>query len=234
MQHWRYPLYADTIMIISDITVQRPKTLKEQSYQQIRDLLKSGELVHDQLYSANQLAERLNVSRTPVREALLQLEAEGLLVQLDGRGFHPKRHTEKDAQDFFAIRMLFEMFAIKGMAANAKGHDLDSMEEHLDVMRLAAKASDAAAFIKADEAFHLVIIRGCGNGLIESFWRNIRDLISVFGRQVLLRPQRMDEAIAEHTTVLSGLRRRDTASAIKALQVHLDATQSRLLESFPS
>ncbi|MEK7414875.1 MAG: GntR family transcriptional regulator [Planctomycetota bacterium] len=221
-------------MITTDITVQRPKTLKEQSYQQIRDLLRSGELIHSQLYSANELAERLHVSRTPVREALLQLESEGLLVQFDGRGFQPKHHTEKDARDFFAIRKLFELFALKDMAAHARAHDLELLAEHLEAMRLAAKTDNHDAFIRADENFHLVIVRGCGNALVESFWCNIRDLISVFGRQALLQPQRMDEAIAEHSAILAALRRLDASTAVAALQSHLDATQSRLVEAFPS
>jgi DNA-binding GntR family transcriptional regulator len=217
---------------LPDLAVQRPISLKVQSYQQIRGLLTSGHLVHDRLYSANQLAEQLQVSRTPVREALLQLEAEGLLVQRDGRGFQPRRHTRKEAQDFFETRLLIELHALTGMAAKVSMADLVGMGAQLTAMREAARADDRAAFMRADEAFHLVIIEGCGNRLLASLWCNIRDLIAVFGRQAIMRDERMDDAIAEHEAVLEALRQRDPTAASGALKRHLDETQARLLESF--
>jgi DNA-binding GntR family transcriptional regulator len=214
--------------MVSDLALQRPKTLKEQSYVQIRELLTTGQLEVDRLYSAQQLAEKLHVSRTPVREALLQLEAEGLLLQFDGRGFQPKRHSLKEARDFFAFRQLLELFAVGIAAEKLRSIEHEALAEHLRTMKAAVARNDRSAFMRADEAFHLVIIKGCDNALIEAQWKNIRDLITIFGTQALLRSERMDEAVAEHEAVLTALQRNDRKGANASLRLHLESTETHI------
>jgi GntR family transcriptional regulator, transcriptional repressor for pyruvate dehydrogenase complex len=106
------------------------------------------------------------------------------------------------------------------------------MSAALTAMTKAARADNRAAFIDADEAFHLAIIEGSGNQLLASLWRNIRNLIAVFGARAILAEERMDEAIAEHRAVLDALRSHKSKDALAALERHLAATEQRLLDSF--
>jgi DNA-binding GntR family transcriptional regulator len=81
--------------------IARHGSLKDAAYRQIKELLLSGRLEHGRLYSAQYFAEMLGVSRTPVREALLQLTSEGSLVCLDVRGFKIREFTDKEVRDVF-------------------------------------------------------------------------------------------------------------------------------------
>ena len=106
--------------------IERPGTLQALAYDKIKGLMIAGELDFDAIYSANQFAEILGVSRTPVREALLQLSAEGLLTSLQGRGFKIKQFSENRVREFFETRQMIESYIIEQMVdANV---DLDLIE----------------------------------------------------------------------------------------------------------
>src|SRR5262249_47924641 len=88
--------------------IDRPRTLKDQAYREIKQQLLAGHLEHERLYSAQHFAERLGVSRTPVREALLQLASEGFLVCLDVRGFKIREFSDQEIRDLFETREVIE------------------------------------------------------------------------------------------------------------------------------
>jgi DNA-binding GntR family transcriptional regulator len=213
------------------LQVKRSDTLKEQVYRKLKSLLTGGQLHPDVFYSANQFAERLGVSRTPAREALLQLEAEGFLVAEDNRGFRLKEFSAKEARDFFEMRRLMESYAIAKLCDALTHDDLQLLEESLKRMRTAAEQRDAAGFIASDEDFHLAVISRADNLFLTSLIRNIRDFIAIFGRRMVEHDERMAEVVEEHQQVLKALKARDKARSVDALTRHLEKTEARLLQT---
>lgn len=215
------------------LPITRPASLKDAAYGQIKNLLTSGRMEHERLYSAQYFADMLGVSRTPIREALLQLASEGFLVCLDVRGFKIKEFTAKEIGDVFDTRTLIETHVLQRFAADPNAEDLRCLEQSLKTMTACAAQGDAHGFLEADREFHMVPARRLGNLHLLTIMENIRNHVSVFGLKALARPGRYAEVIREHTAIVSALRQKDRKKAVQALDQHLTATQQHLLGDGP-
>ena len=211
--------------------IKHPGTLQALVYDQIKDLLISGQQEFDAIYSANKFAEILGVSRTPVREALLQLSAEGLLIPIQGRGFKIKEFSEKQIRDFFETRKMIEAFVIERLMGVITEKDLGRLEDSLKQMVKRAKVGDIYGFLEADKAFHMNLIHRYDNRLLVTITENIRNLISIFGQKALSSYGRTQEVIYEHQSILDALNGRDGKKAVEAMIYHLNTTERYLIES---
>ncbi len=209
--------------------IEKPASLKSTARNELKKLLVTGKWERGVLYSANAFADILGVSRTPVREALLELSAEGYLIAQDGKGFRIKELSEKEVRDFFETRKMIELYVIErvvpGLAAKAeaelRGHQR-RMEENFAI-------DDKAAFLDADKAFHLHLIHCHENRHLMSVMNNIRDLISVLGQEAIIREGRSQMVLDEHQAVIDAVERRDAARAVAAMRAHLEATENFLV-----
>src|SRR4051812_43635930 len=104
--------------------LQRPGTLKDLAYREIKQQLVSGRLLRDRIYSAQHFAEQLGISRTPAREALLQLASEGFLVCLDVRGFKVREFSEKEIRDVFETRQVIEAYVVERAAGELSAEEV--------------------------------------------------------------------------------------------------------------
>jgi DNA-binding GntR family transcriptional regulator len=215
----------------NSIKLEQPGTLQNQAYERIKTLLIKGQLEFDEVYSANQFAEILGVSRTPIREALLQLTAEGFFVSLRGRGFKIKEFSEKEIQDFFEARKMIEAYVIEQLVDEVSEEDLKPLDDSLGQMINGHKKLGSYSFLEADKSFHMDLIHRYENSLLESIMGNIRDFISIFGQKALASPGRVQEVIQEHQDILEALHQRNKMEAVRALKYHLDATEKSLLEN---
>jgi DNA-binding GntR family transcriptional regulator len=213
------------------LKLELPGTLQIQAYERIKVLLISGQLEFDEVYSANHFAEILGVSRTPVREALLQLTAEGFFVSLRGRGFKIKEFSEKEIQDFFEARKMIEAYVIEQMVDEVSDEDLEFLDDSLQQMINSDQHSATHNFLEADKSFHMNLIHRYQNSLLESIMANIRDFISILGQKALGSPGRVQEVIQEHQDILEALQQKDKIAAVRAIKHHLDATEKSLLEN---
>ena len=133
--------------------VERPLALGEQVYHALRALLRGGRIPLGQPLQEVQLAERLGVSRTPVREAMTRLASEGLLVS-DGRSFVVPKLALRDVDDIYEVRFLIEPAAIRSVAAFTTERAVRApLDAALAAAAAAQKAGDAAAFGEAHRRF---------------------------------------------------------------------------------
>jgi DNA-binding GntR family transcriptional regulator len=211
--------------------LEQPGTLQNQAYERIKTLLINGQLKFDVVYSANHFAEILGVSRTPIREALLQLTSEGFFVSLRGRGFKIKEFSEKEIQDFFEARKMIEAYVIEQLVDEVSEEDLKPLDDSLAQMINGHKKTETYSFLEADKSFHMNLIRRYENSLLESIMGNIRDFISILGQKALASPDRVQEVIREHQHILEALHQKDRIKAVQAIQYHLDATEKSLLKN---
>jgi len=211
------------------IPIQRPGTLKELAYREIKQQLVSGRLLHDQIYSAQHFAEQLGISRTPAREALLQLASEGFLICLDVKGFKVKVFSSKEIRDVFETRQLIEAYVVERAAGELSEIDLKRLRESLRTMAVRAEKDDLVGFLEADKEFHLALVRRTNNLHLMSIMENIRDYVSIFGLKVLAHPGRVQEVLREHQRILDALSRGDRNDAVKAVRDHLATTERYLV-----
>lgn len=211
--------------------IERRESLKDAAYRQIKELIVSGQLEREHLYSARHFADLLGISRTPAREALLQLASENLLVCLDVRGFKLKEFTLKEIRDVFEAREVIEPYLIGQLAGSLNKADLDALKKYLKTMSRCAKARDVHGFLEADKQFHMLLANRNDNQVLASIMDQIRDHISLFGIRVLENQRRYDEVLAEHAEILEALTAEDRKRSVAAMRRHLSETRRYLLES---
>src|SRR5215467_8604060 len=145
-----------------------PVTLTEYVYDELKRAIVEGRLKLGVLYPVATLAELLDVSRTPVREALLQLAREGMVKLERSRGVRIVEPRAHEVQDIFVIRRLLEPWAaheavIQTRSPRIRQRLLESLGEAFAGMRAAADRDDAQQFWRHDRAFHLAILNASGN-----------------------------------------------------------------------
>ncbi|MBQ0983154.1 GntR family transcriptional regulator [Streptomyces sp. F63] len=173
------------------------------------------------LLTEGHLAEATGVSRTPVREALLRLEAEGLLKLYPKKGALVLPVSAQEIRDVVETRLLVEEHAAR-RAVPASPRLLERLEELLDEQRRHASAGDLPAFSVSDRCFHAEIVRNAGNLILERLYDQLRDRQLRMGVAVMhAHPDRIAKNIAEHTEILRALRAGDADAAAAAVSGHI-------------
>lgn len=192
----------------------------------IRDAIRQGELAQGALYSAQELAERFNVSRTPVREALLRLADAGLVSIQRNRGVRVRTNTEHDIAEILTLRLLLEPPATRRAAQRLTDTGREELSAALARMR--ADVGDLDAFFAADRAFHDVVLRESGNERLASYVTGLRDALSLHGRRSIPTVRSPEQVIAEHTEIAEAVLSGDATAAEAAMRTHLLSTAALL------
>jgi len=162
---------------------------------------------------SDDLANRMGVSRTPVREALRKLEAEGYVASASGKGLVVKEYSEKDLDEVFFIRELLEGAAARLAAENASSKDLLRMEELLEDMEIASKREDTDVFRRLTGEFHSVVHHASRNDRLAGMLRDLQDNVRRFSSSTLFSAGRMADALAEHRALYDAFKARNGEAA---------------------
>jgi len=183
-------------------------------YAALRQQILSGERESDVPLREAELARQFGVSRTPVREALRQLQADRLIRVVPNAGAFVGSISWEDAGEIFAIREVLEAFAGRLAAEHLGDNDLTALEGLLDDLRDAAGRGDSAAYGAGDEALHALINERCGNRHLADLIRDLNDLTKLITlrRRTFQRPERLEGSIVEHERIVAALRARDPAA----------------------
>ena len=148
----------------------------EAAYAEIKDMILLGRLAPNGLVDENDVARKLGMSRTPVREALLRLQNESLVEIARGRGIRVLPLSAEDMRETYQAISGLEMVAVQLLAErHLKAADLDPLSRAVEDMRGALAASDVEAWGEADERFHRTLLRLSGNRKIDAVGRQLRD-----------------------------------------------------------
>jgi len=140
---------------------------------EIRKLIVSGELAPGGKLNEPPLAERLGISRPPLREALRTLESEGLLEQLPRRGYRVVSMTEADIDEIYSLRRALEMFALDLLLAKKDPSVYAVLDPIMKAMRSAARRGDRAAVVQANVDFHTALVEAAGHRRLSDAYRSL-------------------------------------------------------------
>ncbi|HEV7899990.1 MAG TPA: GntR family transcriptional regulator [Planosporangium sp.] len=158
------------------------------------------------LLTEAEIAEAVGVSRTPVREALLRLESEGLVALYPKRGALVLPVSAREIDEVIEARTLVEGHAA-GRAWARRADLVGALEPPLRAMRSARSAGDATAFVEADRGFHEAVVEIAGNRILSDLYHRLRDRQMRMGvASMRMSPDRMDRAIADHEAMVAALR----------------------------
>ncbi|MEW1657506.1 GntR family transcriptional regulator [Streptomyces sp. NPDC093707] len=199
----------------------KPPPAAERVYNHLKDALLERRYEGGMLLTEGELADAVGVSRTPVREALLRLEVEGLIKLYPKKGALVLPVSAQEIADVVETRLLVEKHAAAKAVPAGEGL-INELTQALETMREQAAAGDLAAVSVADRAFHAAIVRSAGNQILDRLYEQLRDRQLRMGVAVMhSHPDRIAKNIAEHTEILQALRAGDADAATEAVQRHV-------------
>lgn len=212
----------DVTEIQSLHSIPRSETLSRQAYGAVRKAIRDGVIVPGMFYSELGIAQLLGISRTPVREALIELSREGLVDKLPQRGFRLRSISAHEKREVYEIRGVLESHLARRLAAEASETDIGDLRRIL--ARQARAKNNASAFLDIDEEFHLALAGLLGFARTREMLLTLRGIIWVAGLAAIARPQRTAKVLAEHRALLNRIAARDSAGAARAVLNHIHNT----------
>lgn len=210
--------------------IKKPLPLAKIALKSLRDSILSGKLVPNETYNEIALAKKLGISRTPVREALLELSSQGLITFLPRVGVRINHFTEQDVKEIFELRKAIELFAVAKVSKDFLRHDFASLEATLQSQREAIKKENFLAFLNVDREFHLTFTRLTNNKRLLTTLENIRDMIQVMSIRALAIEIRAKEVVEEHEKVIEAVKKGLSEKAVQEMEKHLNLSQRAVLE----
>ncbi len=213
----------------------RRASLHEQTYQTLRTSILSGELAPDERLVETQLAKQLEVSRTPIREALRQLQREGLVTMDTSGGLRVISVSVADAVHLYDCRMALEQAAVREACLHASDRTLEDLQQSIAqaerAVQRAASTLNTFEMLNLDYQFHRQIAESTGNP-----W--LTDLLDrVFDKMMLLRVQttrhnpKVLDICSEHRQICAAIASREPDTAIAAIETHLNASKTRVVQA---
>jgi len=168
------------------------------------------------------LAERFGVSRTPVREALQWLAANGLVTLRGRQGACVARLSMSELLDAFYVIAEFEAMAARQAARRIRQEQRGKLEASHEACRLKAEAGDPDGFYEENLRYHDIILESCHNKLLQEQIRSVRTLTSPYRRYVTFQPGRMVASITEHEEIMKAIFRGDGEAACELMRQHVN------------
>ncbi|MCR5097655.1 MAG: GntR family transcriptional regulator [Lachnospiraceae bacterium] len=195
--------------------------LRDEVFFTLRDLILKGELSPGDRLMEIHLAEKLGVSRTPVREAIRLLEKEGLAITIPRRGAQVARMTEKDLSDVLEVREALDGLAAEKACNIINDEILGRLSASMDEFKKAIKSDDPKVIVEADEAFHRIIYEAADNPRLLSIVDNLKEQMYRFRFEYVREEKNYDTLINEHFSIIDGLRKKDVVFVKKMMHTHL-------------
>jgi DNA-binding GntR family transcriptional regulator len=196
----------------------------DRAYVHTKERILDGRFPQGSLIGEGEVSDAVGVSRTPVREAFLRLEAEGILRLYPKRGALVVPISAADVEDVMETRLLIERFAI----ARVIDLDLDlsdQLEAAISAQARHAETGDAVAFVEADREFHRVFVAATGNSIILRTHDSLRDQQNRMGLAALnAGSERMKRILDQHREIVAAVQQRAGTEAETLIDHHLDET----------
>ena len=195
-----------------------PRALYEEVAELLRQRIFAHTLAPGSWVDELKIAEEYGISRTPLREALKVLAAEGLVTMKVRRGAYVTEVNEKDLRDVYHLLSLLESDAAGVVATRASATELRELQDlHAE---LEAAVHDREAFFATNERFHMRILEISDNRWRSQMVADLRKVMKLNRHNSLLKSGRIQESLAEHRAVMAALEQRDAAAAMAQMQAH--------------
>ena len=201
------------------------------AYRQLLDDIRSGTLLPGARLRETELADRLNMSRTPIREAIRQLEADGLVTHMPRQGATIRLLDYTEVMELYEMRAVLESTAAR-LAARAAS-DLE-LEELTALNAEMAAATDARAAYKLNSQFHMTLLDAAKNRYLVKSVSALQKTLLILGPTTLTEPKRAKDAVTEHQAVIEALLSRDGDRAEAAMRTHIEAAHRVRLRALRS
>jgi len=205
-------------------------TLGGRVYNAIRDKILSGQYKESEELKENAVAAELGVSRTPVREALRQLELEGLVTIIPNKGAYVTGITKKDIHDIYIIRSYLEGLCAKWACENITEAQIEALEEILYLSDFHAGRGHYDQMVELDNKFHELIYKASGSKILNHVLSDFHQYVERVRKVTLSMPYRAEKSSKEHAAIVEAIKKRDGKLAEALATEHIMNTIKNLIE----
>ncbi|MCR4674862.1 MAG: GntR family transcriptional regulator [Lachnospiraceae bacterium] len=196
--------------------------LRDVVFNTLRDSILKGELEPGERLMEIHLANKLGVSRTPIREAIRMLEQEGLAVTIPRKGAQVAKMTEKDLQDVLEIRDALDELAALNACRNMTSEYLSELRSSMVTFKNAADRGNVREIVEADEQFHNVIYRAADNPKLMVIVQNLKEQMYRYRYEYVKDNANYAQILQEHAEIIAGLEKRDQEYVREIMHAHLE------------
>ncbi len=207
-----------------------PAQLERRVYERVRDEIVSGALRPGEQLVEARIAADLGVSKTPVREALIRLQRDGLVEIEPYRGARVLEPSATDIREILELRLLIECQIARDLAAHRPAGVLKALESSVAESRTALATGDTPRVLDSLTAFSDILAEACGNSRMLKLLVDLRSVLLVIGKTSLRAPGREERSIAEHEAIVAAIRNGDEEEAATATARHIHSIEHDSLE----
>jgi len=197
-------------------------SLRERVAASLRTALIAGQLQPGVTYSVPQLAEQFEVSATPVREAMLDLVQQGIVVPVPNKGFRVVDMSDADLDAITEVRRLLEIPAVTRAAGSVSAAEADELRELASAIRVAANVGDLVEYLECDREFHLRLLACAGNPRLVDIVDTLRTQSRLYGLADLVADGSLTSSADEHFMLLEAIVAGEGDAAAAIMNHHLD------------
>ena len=208
--------------------------LRDVVFNTLREAILKGELKPGERLMELQLAAKLGVSRTPIREAIRMLEQEGLAVTIPRKGAEVARMTEKDMEDVLQIRDALDELAASIACEQISEEELAELRHTMHEFEESTKTGDVKRIAEADVRFHDIIYHATRNVKLENMLNNLREQMYRYRLEYVKDEANYKRLIAEHRVIYEAIRDRDRQTGAEAIKNHIDNQEKAVIRMITS
>lgn len=208
-------------MDIVDLKIRDYKNAREAAFEKIKEAIIKGHFKPGEKLVEQTLAQEMGVSRTPVREAIRRLEAEGFVVSIPRKGVVVSRADKEEIVQLYSIRAELEGLAARWAIENADEDDIRKLDEAISRMEETAASGDLDGVVQSNALFHDAIAQASKSRILCTLLKTLQDNIQRFRFQSLHLSGRPEAALAEHKEIVAAIKEKKTEEADRLLKEHL-------------
>lgn len=202
--------------------IEEPQTIREKVHSAVRSYIMSGQMTPGDRVVETRLAQELNISRTPVREALHMLEREGLLESIPRVGYRLKKITSAEVEEICEIRVVNETLAARWAIKHMRPEILEALESNQTRAEADAQKGNVKSFVRHDAEFHEIIARASGSAKLIDLCETLRRHMLLYRVESIFDQDNVVGALKGHRRILECFQKRDVDSVGRAMREHLD------------
>ena len=203
--------------------------LRDVVFNTLRKAILTGELKPGERLMEIHLANRLGVSRTPIREAIRKLELEGLVTMIPRRGAEVAQITEKSMKDVLEVRRALDALCAELACDRISEEEMGKLEEACAGFEKATRTGDTTAIAKADVALHDIIVQATGNERLIQLINNLSEQMYRYRFEYIKDESRHDNLVEEHRIIYESIRAKDREAAAAAAKMHIDNQEKSVI-----
>ena len=212
--------------------VKGKKTKSDSAVDRLRHAILSGEIGPGEWLRQDELAQRLGISSTPIREALRRLEADGLVEHVPHHGVKVVAYSLNTAREYYDLRAVLEPYALRLAAARMQPADLADLQARVAEARIFLAQQAMSELTEANWRFHEQLLAMCGSRLVQDVLGRVRRSFQL--DTLLMIPERAATSVDEHQSILDALRQNRVQDAENQMRENIHNARDAMLARLPA